>query len=170
MTKDPPRGVRTNMLQMYKNYSATKSDREWFNASEKPEEWKKLFMGLCYFHALIRERKRFGAVGWNIKYDFNDSDFRISMRQLYQMLNKYPEVPFEFLIYLTGECYYGGRVTDDWDRRLITTMLKDFYNPYVILYEDYKFSPMEEYYIPDNMSLENAQDFIGNVKIITSYI
>ncbi len=37
-------------------------------------------------------------------------------------------IPFAALKYLTSECNYGGRVTDDKDRRLITTLLDDYYN------------------------------------------
>ena len=37
-------------------------------------------------------------------------------------------IPFDALKYLTAECNYGGRVTDDKDRRLITTLLEDYYN------------------------------------------
>lgn len=165
ITKDPPKGVRSNLKQLYTNIGSTKNERNFFNACTKPEEWQKLFMGLCFFHSIIRERRRFGPIGWNIYYDFNESDFKISMRQLQHVLNNYDSIPFKALIYLTGECYYGGKVTDDWDRRILNELLKSFYNE-IIIYEDYVFSKIPEYHIPDNMNLDNALEYIENVKII----
>jgi len=50
------------------------------------------------------------------------------MRQLHYMIENFDQVPFPALNYLTGECNYGGRVTDDWDRRTLKTILKSFYN------------------------------------------
>lgn len=44
------------------------------------------------------------------------------------MLENYEDIPFKALKYLTGACYYGGKVTDDWDRRLISAILDGFYN------------------------------------------
>jgi dynein heavy chain len=42
------------------------------------------------------------------------------------------QVPFDALRYMTAECYYGGRVTDDKDRILIVTLLEDYYNTEVL--------------------------------------
>lgn len=47
-------------------------------------------------------------------------------------LNDYDHVPFDALLYLTGECNYGGRVTDDKDRRLLNSLLQNYYNPQVL--------------------------------------
>ena len=56
-------------------------------------------------------------------------------------------MPFDALKYLTGECNYGGRVTDDKDRRLILTLLNDYYNDRVFD-DSYKFSPSGKFFAP----------------------
>ena len=40
---------------------------------------------------------------------------------------------FQVLKYTAGHINYGGRVTDDWDRRCIMNILNDFYRPDVLV-------------------------------------
>ena len=75
-------------------------------------------------------------------------------------INEYDEVPYDAIMYLTGECNYGGRVTDDRDRRTLMTILADFYTPEVILQPKYKFSPSGIYVAPPKSTYEEYITFI----------
>lgn len=45
---------------------------------ERRTWYKKLLFSLSWFHAIIIERRRFKNLGWNVFYDFNDSDWETS--------------------------------------------------------------------------------------------
>ncbi len=43
---------------------------------------------LSFFHAVIVDRRKYGKIGWNATYVFNESDFRVTLRLLSMYLTK----------------------------------------------------------------------------------
>jgi dynein heavy chain len=138
MTNEPPKGLQANLLRTYESFD--KSIFEPAGPNHDPSVVRLLLFSLSFFHGVIQERRKFGPLGWNIRYEFTVDDLNVSIRQLRLFLESSLEVPFLVLSFLFGEINYGGRVTDFLDRRLLTTILETFINKDVLTV-GYSFSP-----------------------------
>lgn len=80
---------------------------------------------LCFLHALLLGRRRFGSLGWVRPVDFSFSDLAISLEQLLASVppDSLQPLPWSLLQHLVSEVNYGGRVTDEWDRQ-VAVLLK----------------------------------------------
>lgn len=140
ITKEPPKGLRANLKSTY-----LKLDNDKLKKTNKPKEFQKLLFGLSFYHAIVIERKKFGPLGWNIPYEFNDTDMDITAAQLELYVNSYTDIPYKVLQQLASVVNYGGRITDDKDMRTSDILIADFFTTR-ILDDDYKFSPSGLYY------------------------
>jgi len=157
LTNEPPRGLKANLKRTYADIS-----EEDFESCTKSKEYKKMLFALSYFHAAIIERRKYGAIGWNIQYQWMTSDFETSRRQLKMYLDEQDQVPYAALNYVVSEANYGGRVTDDKDVRLIRAMLKRYFCPEV-MNDSYKLSKLETYYAPTDGTLADTRAYIDTL-------
>ncbi|XP_070335212.1 dynein axonemal heavy chain 9 isoform X1 [Odocoileus virginianus] len=124
ITSEPPTGMHANLHKALDNFT-----QDTLEMCSRETEFKSILFALCYFHAVVAERRKFGPQGWNRSYPFNTGDLTISVNVLYNFLEANAKVPYDDLRYLFGEILYGGHITDDWDRRLCRTYLEEFIKP-----------------------------------------
>ncbi|XP_059580544.1 dynein axonemal heavy chain 6 isoform X2 [Alligator mississippiensis] len=159
VTNEPPKGLRANIRRAFTEMTAT-----FFEENILGKKWRKIIFGICFFHAIIQERKKFGPLGWNICYEFNDSDRECALLNL-NLYCQEGKIPWDALTYITGEITYGGRVTDTWDQRCLHTILKRFFAPET-LEDDYKYSESGVYFAPAADSLQDFKEYIENLPLI----
>jgi dynein heavy chain, axonemal len=104
MTTEPPRGLKANLKRSYNNLI----DEKYYDTVEPAPEfdnsnilWRLMF-ALCFFHSNVQERRKFGPLGWNIRYEFNDSDLVTSIVMLKNFLDNTEDIPWDAMKYMTG--------------------------------------------------------------------
>ena len=127
---EPPNGLKLNMSGTFSKIS------EEALASCSHKAFRPLVYVLAFFHAVVQERRKYGKIGWNVAYDFNESDYRVCFSLMSTYLSKAFEnnddtMPWGSLRYLIGEAMYGGRVTDSYDRRVLVTYLAEYFGDFL---------------------------------------
>lgn len=142
LVTEPPAGIKNNMEDVI-NRTNEEPLKNFAHPAFRPLNYVITFM-----HAVVLDRAKYGKIGWNVTYDFNFSDFQISFRLLQLYLKKSTEngddtIPWDSLKYLIGEAMYGGRVTDEFDRRTLMTYLDEYLG-------DFLFDKNNEFFFADS--------------------
>jgi len=163
---EPPDGLKLNMRATYSRIDS--------NMLEDCPHWafRPCLYVLAFLHAVVLERRKYGKIGWNVNYDFNESDLNISRRLLALYLEKAHEdndefLPWGSLKYLIGDAMYGGRVSDNLDRRVLKTYLEEYMGDF--LFDDcqkFSFSRIGfDYEVPPFGDLEHYKQAVEKLPL-----
>jgi dynein heavy chain len=130
ITVEQPQGIRSNIEQ---SIMLLQSGVVRLITEQTESSFAHLLFSICIFHAVISERKKYGSLGWNVPYVFSMADLEVAIQVLSELVQASSEsTPWKALHQVTGEIVYGGRVTDDWDRRTQHCLLNCFYSKDVL--------------------------------------
>lgn len=166
------------MSQLYANQPKV------FTLCADDRGFRKAVFGLSWFHTVLTERKKFKTLGWNVSYSFNGSDYQVCEDTIAGYMGRITEmpdpswvkgkVPWQAIQYLIAECNYGGRITDDRDRRLIEVYAREIFDDNLVAPERWRPIGTEEFnYIypadeantkhPDLSSIFNPEFFFSEI-------
>ncbi|TGZ60763.1 hypothetical protein CRM22_008363 [Opisthorchis felineus] len=164
---EPPNGLKQNLLSTYHKITpSTLLD------CEHPA-FQPLVYVLAFFHAVVQERRKYGKIGWNIPYDFNESDFRVCMDILRTYLQKSFEegdkrIPWDSLKYLIGDVMYGGRAIDEFDRRVLRTYMDEYFGDFIFdefqIFHFYR-NNVVDYVIPAGVARDDYVEYIHTLPL-----
>eukprot|EP00048_Salpingoeca_helianthica_P012901 m.192885 g.192885 ORF g.192885 m.192885 type:complete len:4604 (+) comp15437_c5_seq116:137-13948(+) len=160
VVSEPPNGLKLNLRATFSKIPENAlAEAECAHPAFRP-----LVFTLAFFHAVVQERRKYGKIGWNISYDFNENDFRVCMSILQTYLvkahqNNDEKLPWASLKYLIGEVMYGGRAIDNFDRRVLVTYMDEYMGDFLFdAFQPFHFyeSSEADYRVPADTSSRDA--------------
>ncbi|KAJ8927093.1 hypothetical protein NQ314_020365, partial [Rhamnusium bicolor] len=146
---EPNEGIKENLMKLYKK-EPIENPTFYKGCPGRQEIFTRFLYGLTFFHCILQEKRKYGLIGWNTPYLFNDTDINISLNQLQIVINgeHFTSKYLEKLTYIVGQCHYSGHLNDEWDIRLVMTLLNDCLNTNMSKPGRYLFNNLKPYGLP----------------------
>ncbi|CAL8466541.1 g6077 [Coccomyxa elongata] len=170
LTNEAPVGMQAGMRASY----------QWINQdmleAVNLHEWRQLLFVTTFLHSIVQERRKFGPIGWNVPYEFNQSDLSACIQflqnHLLEMDAKRASAPtWETVRYMVSAIQYGGRITDEFDKLLMHTYAEKYFQqgvliPNYILYKDVKGGAA--YSVPQGTEIETYRKAVEEIPNLDS--
>merc|ERR1719506_349312 len=164
MTCEPPKGLKPNIVRLLQNMPEEEYNR--IHDPQIAQKYRKLFFSLVWFHSVLLERRKFKMLGWNVPYDFNDSDFEICENLLAMYLEENPtDIPWDAIRYLIAEANYGGRVTEHPDNRILRAYAAEYFSANALM-PKFMLSALPTYYIPEDNTLTAYKGYARDLPLM----
>lgn len=130
--------------------------------------FRSIVYALTFFHVVALERRKYGKIGWNIEYGFNETELVMCIQMLATVLSKQQQnrLPWEMVKYMLGEIIYGSHIVDKFDRKLVAVFMDEYFNDFLFdEYQKFSFYTGEdfEYGI---LNYSSAREFLGELSLI----
>ncbi|KAJ9468402.1 Dynein-1-beta heavy chain [Diplonema papillatum] len=112
-----------------------------FFAATAQAATKALVYSVCSLHAALLDRRRYGAQGWSGACDHDDGDLRAALEwirseapasDIFRHTAAPDSGPKEAdlcgLVTMVSDVFYGGKLTDPWDQRVLGCLARRFLN------------------------------------------
>ncbi|CAM9799127.1 unnamed protein product [Ectocarpus fasciculatus] len=160
VTNEPPAGLRAGVLR---SYTVIVDQDRLERVDTGAAQWRQLLFALCFLHSVVQERRKFGSLGWCIPYEYNNGDLNACILFLEKHLYN-GSISWPTFQYMVCEAQYGGKITDNLDRRLMKTYTQRYLNPETVT-DGFTFNPKTPIFkIPDNFNYK-----VDNYESITQY-
>ena len=170
ITNEPPNGLKAGLLRSY----TVIVDQDKLERIET-QQWRTLLYAICFLHSVVQERRKFGPLGWCVPYEYNDGDLTACITFLEKHLYT-GNLSWPTLQYMVWEAQYGGKITDNMDRRLFGSYVEAWLSPMTIA-PSFSFSPATtvnripndfDYTIPNCNDDSEYQEYIKTFPSIDS--
>jgi len=165
VTNEPPNGLRAGLVRSF-TVTVDQDRLERIDTPGQAPLWRRLLFTLCFLHSVVQERRKFGPLGWCIPYEYNAGDLNACISFLERHLYA-GQISWQTLTYMVAEAQYGGKITDDLDRRMFAAYATKWVTPKT-LEDGFSFNPGEliapipkdfNYAVMDSLDVESYRSF-----------